>query len=46
LSKNNLLSLWKVWRTAANILNKQSWTADRVWASKLGVGRGANNSSP
>jgi hypothetical protein len=26
-----------------NILNKQSWTADRGWPSSLGVGRGANN---
>jgi hypothetical protein len=34
------------WREAANILNKQSWTADKGWSSSLGVGRGANNSSP
>jgi hypothetical protein len=27
-----------------NILNKQSWTADKRWSSSLGVGRGANNS--
>jgi len=31
---------------AANILNKQSRTADTGWSSSLGVGRGANNSSP
>jgi hypothetical protein len=31
---------------AANILNKQSRTADKSWSSSLGVGRGANNSSP
>jgi hypothetical protein len=34
------------WRLAANILNKQSRTADKGWSSSLGVGRGANNSSP
>jgi hypothetical protein len=28
-----------------NILNKQSWTADKGWSSSLGVGRWANNSS-
>jgi hypothetical protein len=33
-------------RVAANILNKQSWTADKGWSSSLGVGHGANNSSP
>jgi hypothetical protein len=36
----------QIWRVAANILNKQSQTADRGWSSSLGVGRGANNSSP
>ena len=35
-----------IWRVAANILNKQSWTADKGWSSSLGVGRGANSSSP
>jgi hypothetical protein len=35
-----------VWRVAANILNKQSRTADKGWSSILGVVRGANNSSP
>jgi len=33
-------------RVAANILNKQSRTADEGWSSSLGVGRGANNASP
>jgi ribonuclease HI len=36
---------FQVWRVAVNILNKQSWTTDKVWSSSL-VGRGANNSSP
>jgi len=35
-----------IWRVAANILNKQSRTADEGWSSSLGIGRGANNSSP
>ena len=35
-----------IWRVAANKLNKQSRTADKGWSSSLGVGRGANNSSP
>src|SRR5215469_15581063 len=34
-----------IWRVTANILNKQSQTADKGWSSSLGVGRGANNSS-
>ena len=34
-----------IWRVAANILNKQSRTADKGCSSSLGVGRGANNSS-
>jgi hypothetical protein len=29
-----------IWRVAANILNKQSRTADKGWSSSLGVGRG------
>jgi hypothetical protein len=33
-------------RVIANILKKQSWTAEKGWSSSLGVGRGANNSSP
>jgi hypothetical protein len=36
----------QMWRVAANIPNKQSRTADKGWSSSLGVGRGANNSSP
>jgi hypothetical protein len=36
----------QIWRVAANILNKQSRTADKGWSSSLGVGCGANNSSP
>ena len=35
-----------IWRVAANILNKQSKTADKGWSSSFGVGWGANNSSP
>jgi len=34
-----------IWRIAANILNKQSRTADKGWSSSLGVGQGANSSS-
>jgi hypothetical protein len=33
----------QIWRAAANILNKQLWTAHKGWSSSLGVGRGANN---
>jgi hypothetical protein len=36
----------QIWRVAANILNKQSRTADSGWSSSLGVWRGANNPSP
>jgi hypothetical protein len=35
-----------IWRVAANILKKQSRTADKGWFSSLGVGLGANNTSP
>jgi hypothetical protein len=28
----------QIWRIAVNILNKQSWTAERGWPSSLGVG--------
>jgi hypothetical protein len=31
----------QIWRVAANILNKQSRTADKGWPSSLVVGRGA-----
>jgi hypothetical protein len=34
----------QIWRLAANILNKQSRTADN-WSSSLGVGRGGNKVS-
>ena len=33
----------QIWRLAANILNKQSLTADQEWSSSLGVWREANN---
>jgi hypothetical protein len=36
----------QIWRVTANILNKQSRTADSGWPSSLGVGRGANNPPP
>jgi hypothetical protein len=36
----------QIWRVAANILNKQSWTVDTEWSCSLGAGRGASNSSP
>jgi hypothetical protein len=36
----------QIWRVAANILNKKSWTVDKGWFSSWGVGHGANNSSP
>jgi hypothetical protein len=31
-----------IWNVAANILNKESWTADSVWSSTFGVGRGVS----
>jgi hypothetical protein len=36
----------QIWKVAANILSKQSRTADKPRPSSLGVGRGANNSPP
>jgi hypothetical protein len=36
----------QIWRVGVNVWNKQSRTADKGWSSRLGVGRGANNSSP
>jgi hypothetical protein len=30
----------QIWRVAANILNKQSRTADKGWSSRLGLGVG------
>ena len=35
-----------IWRVAANILNKQSQTADKGWSLSLGVGQGVDHSSP
>jgi hypothetical protein len=35
-----------IWRVAGNIFNKQSRTAEKRRSSSLGVGRGANKSSP
>jgi hypothetical protein len=40
--KNGLLLL----RVDVNILDKQPWTNDKGWFSSVGVGHGANNSSP
>jgi hypothetical protein len=34
-----------VWRVAANILNKQSRTAEKEWSSRRGVVRGVKNFS-
>jgi hypothetical protein len=34
-----------IWRVAANIVNNQSRTADKVWSSNLDVRRGAENVS-
>jgi hypothetical protein len=31
----------QIWRIAASVVNKQSWTSDKWWFSSLGVGRGA-----
>jgi hypothetical protein len=36
----------QIWMVAADILDKQSRTADKRWYSNLGVGGGANNFSP
>jgi hypothetical protein len=33
----------QIWRVAVNLLNKQSWTADKGWFSSLGVGRGVTS---
>jgi hypothetical protein len=35
----------QIWRVVANILDKQSRTADSGWSSSLEVGQGANNLS-
>jgi len=36
----------QTWNVAANILNRQSLTADKGWPSSSGAERGVNNSSP
>jgi hypothetical protein len=36
----------QIWRVAADILNRQSRTADKGWSSSMGVGWRANKSSP
>lgn len=36
----------QIWIVVANILLKQSQTADKGWASSFGVGSGDNNHSP
>jgi hypothetical protein len=36
----------QIWKVTVNILNKQSRTANRGQSSSLGVGHGANSSSP
>jgi hypothetical protein len=33
-------------RVATNKVNKQLWTADKEWASSLGLERGANSLEP
>jgi hypothetical protein len=33
---------FQIWKVVANILNKQSRTADKVWSSNWGLGRGLN----
>jgi hypothetical protein len=34
----------QIWRVSAIIFNKQTQTVSKKWSSRLGVGRGANNS--
>jgi hypothetical protein len=36
----------QIWREAANILNKESRTADERWSSSSGFRLGTNNFSP
>jgi hypothetical protein len=36
----------QIWRVAANVLNKQSRTADSGWSSSLGVWRGGIKTLP
>jgi hypothetical protein len=35
----------QIWRVAADILTKQSRTADKGWSPNVGLGRGATSSS-
>jgi len=37
---------FQMWKVAANTWKKQSWPEDKEGSSRLGVGRGAKNSSP
>jgi len=32
----------QIWKIAANVINKQSRTANKEWSPSLGVGHGAN----
>jgi hypothetical protein len=36
----------QIGRVAANVLSKQSRTANKGWSSSFGVGRGSINASP
>jgi hypothetical protein len=36
----------QICRVGANILNKQSWKANKAWASRLGVGWGGLTTHP
>jgi len=36
----------QIWKEAANILNKQSWKANKGWSSSLGFWRGTRNTLP
>jgi hypothetical protein len=38
------LRMEKIWRVAANMLNKQSRTAEKEWSYSLGLGEGLTNS--
>ena len=47
----HVLRLWveerpPVWRVAANILNKQLRTADKLWSSSLGLGEAVATAHP
>jgi len=36
----------QMWRVAANVMSKQSRTADKLWSSSVRAGREANYVSP